>query len=550
MLIRFWLTSVRFMDAATDPAAGGAGNGGTQPAAAVATQTQSVPTAKAVTAPSPTDFAAQIMQSLGPQLTQMVGAAVAPVQAQADKLAKDLEAAKAPQRQAAALFGGQPGHGGVIVGERQTSRGFQFQRVLGYQQGLPGYDAENCKVENEFCTDLRQMYAQAGLSMDGQDYNGRAPMLCPLDSSMIPDEFKQRLAPKYGDIRQFIHQGMSGASPDELKWLRQKQGYFGRHQQALNTFDDSGMGIFLEPGPHGEMIEYIRPREALTRAGVRDIALPPNGYLPFGKQTGTGVAYWVGEDQATTTSQPTTGRGEMRAKKAAALVQIPNELFKYASGTTEAFIRADIGALIALLEDKAGLEGSGTSTQPLGISNLPGVINHTRTLVLGTNGNQFEPRTPSAMITDVEDLNYDVETDGWAWVLRSPMWEQISNRRATMFSGGGETGQYMFPIQAADMSKGINADTMRGWPIVKSGQVTNTVTKGSKSNLSRVYGGIWRNLLRGRVGVIEFAMATQGDSLFPNYRSQLRAIDFVDYFARYANCFAIADAIDMTLPNG
>lgn len=545
-----WNLVAIFCDVALDPAAAGAGNGG---AAAVATQTQSVATGTQAKPPANAQaFAAEIMQHITPGLQALVQAEIKPIADQAQALTTQLDEARKPVRQAAAVFGGGAGNGGVIVGERSSSRGFQYQRVIGYQQGLPQYESgEQCKVEREFCRDLRQLYSQAGLSMDGLNHSGREPMLCVLDSNYIPDEFKQQLSQKFGDLKVFIKQGMQGASPDEMRWLAKKtQAYGGQMQQALSQFDDSGMGIFLEPGPHGEMIEYIRPREALTKAGVRDIALPPNGYLPFGSQTGQAAGYWVGESEQIIKSQPTTGRKEMRAKKAAALVQIPNELFKFASGTTEAFIRSDVGMVIALLEDKAGLEGVGTDTQPRGIRNYAGVTKHTRTLVIGTNGNQFEPRTASAMIVDVENLNYDVETDGWAWIMRSPMWEELTTRRAVMYSGGGETGPYLFPVQTTDLSKGINADTLRGWPVVKSGQISNTLTKGSSSALSYVVGGIFRNLLRGRVGVIEFAMATQGDSLFPNYISQLRAIDFIDYMPRYESCFNIADLIDMTLPNG
>lgn len=569
MLIRSWLARFTgFMDPVTPPEGAGAGNGGAAAAAAAAAAvihpgtpvtpavTQGAAATPQVANPINTQaFADAIMQRIGPQISQAVAAQIQPVQDQANQLAAALTAATQPNRQAVTqanqLFNGGPGNGGVAVGERGTSRGFQFQRVLGYQQGMEEFQAENCKVEREFCQDLRAMYRQAGLALDGIPINGREPMLCVLDSNYIPEEFRQRLAKKFGDLPTFIHQGLAGADPDQLRYLAKKHTQHApRIQQALSQFDDSGMGIFLEPGPHGEMIEYIRPREALTKAGVRDIALPPNGYLPFGKQSGQSTGYWVGEAASTTTSQPTTGRSEMRAKKAAALVQIPNELFKFASGTTEAFIRADVGMVIALVEDKAGLEGTGTMTQPLGVANYPNVVNHTRTLVVGANGNQFEPRTASAMIVDIENYNFDVETDGWAWIMRSPLWEQIINRRATMYSGGGETGPYLFPVNVADYSKGIDYDTLRGYPVIKSGQVTNTITKGSNTALTRVYGGIWRNLLRGRVGVIEFAMATQGDSLFPNYLSQLRAIDFVDFMPRYETCFTIADSIDPNLPNG
>src|SRR5436190_13637015 len=115
MLQRYWLTNL-FCDAATAVDAAGAGNGGP---AAKETQTIS-PAAKPGSPNAPPNaqsFASEIMQHIGPQLQGIVADQIKPIQDQATQLAKDLEEAKKPQRQAATLFGGGPGHGGVIVGE-------------------------------------------------------------------------------------------------------------------------------------------------------------------------------------------------------------------------------------------------------------------------------------------------------------------------------------------------------------------------------------------------------------------------------------------------
>lgn len=312
-------------------------------------------------------------------------------------------------------------------------------------------------------------------------------------------------------------------------------------------WDDTEAGIFTELGPKGEMIELVRNREIISRVGATNITLPPNGYLPFPKQTGAATGYWVGEAEAITASSQTTGRLELRARKAAALTTLPNELLRFGTPSVEAFVRSDLAAVLSLLLDTAALEGAGTATTPLGLINHSGIISHSTTQKTGANGDTFEPETPSGMIADIEEQNHDPNRDGGAFIMRPKMWQNIQHRRADTITSGDQNGQWLFAINRENIANGA-ASMLEGYPVYRSTQVSNTRSKGSASDLTYVAFGVWRHMLIGRIGILEFAMATQGDTTFNQDQTKLRAIQHVDVGLRYEDAFAWVDTVDMDLP--
>jgi len=453
---------------------------------------------------------------------------------------------QAHQEQRDRLFGGAPfARKGEDV---MNSRGYQYYRIVGHAQGAQGFSADNCKHEMEISRQLDEFYSRQGLQKAGVRTGISEPVMVPLGSGMIADEIRQSLDEEFGDFQQFLGSGMAGATPDGIRHQAAKADIQQNLiQQALSMFDDSALGIFTDAGPMGEMITLIRNQELLTRVGATQVTLPPNGHLDFGKQTGSATGYWVGEEEAITGSEQTTGRLELRAKKCAALVTIPNELIRFGTSDVEAFIRADIARVLALLIDLAGLQGTG-GTQPKGILNHSGIINHTSSLTLATDGNTFNPDTPASMIADLEEVNHDPERDGLNWCMRGKMWKNIRTRRTgSGYAADDGAGGWLFDVNRADISNG-QATRLDGHPVVKSSQVSNTREKGSSSDLSYVLGGIFRHLFIARVGVLEFATATQGDTTFAQDQSKLRAIQHADIGLRYEDAFVIADKLDMDLP--
>lgn len=515
-----------------------------------APQQQAAPVAPVVQSIISSDQLAAITQSVTATVTATVQAAVTPVAQQTAALAARVEQLAQPQGNVQQLYA--DGTAGRATAFRQgesplASRGFQYQRIGGHLLGYQQFAQDQCKVELEFSQDLANYYAQAGMSplMENQ----RRSILVPLSSTMIPDECHTALRQKWGNIGGLIAQGVSGVDPDRMRSVAQRSGYqdMGRVNQALSMFDDSAMGIFTEAGPHGEFITLIRNREALSRLGATSVMLPPNGYLPFGKQTGGGTAYWVGERATITPSEQTTGRKEMRARKLACITTLPNELLRFASVDSEAFVRADMAAVMSLKADLAGLEGTGSTTQPKGILNYSGIVTHTASMTLATDGNTFEPRTATQMQVELEERNHDPEMDGGAYLMRSKMWGNIVERRSSAHTAGTFDGPFLFPTNRDDVSKGA-APRLRGYPVVRSSQVSNTRDKGSATDLSYVLFGIWKHLLIGRIGVMEFAQTNSSDTNFTQDLTSLRCIQFIDYGLRYEDAFVLCDDIDMDLP--
>lgn len=492
--------------------------------------------------------AEQLQAAAGPiveQVRQTIDAQLAPVREQQTALSTRLDELAKPTRQAGSLFGG--GAPGVRTGEDPlSSRPFQMMRAMSYAQGSDRHNEDNCKLELQVSRRLKQYYDRHGLSFGGVPSNGRETVVVPLSMSMLPEEL---LEDEFfaGEVRQAIAAGTDGASLGEMRSIAQAAGLDQRRvNQALSIFDDSAGGVFTSPGPHGDFIELIRANEVLSRAGATSVTLPPNGYLPFMKGTGSTTGYWLGESEAITPSEPSTSRMELRAKKAAALVDLPNELMRFGGSAVEAWIRADLARTLGLLVDTAGLEGVGSTNEPKGLINYAGIVDHTAGTV-AADGNTFEPEDPAGMLSDVEEQDHDPERDGFTWVMRPKMWNKILNRRAAAHTVNVEDGNWLFPVNRDAIQNGLPG-ALLGHPVVKSTQVSNTRTKGSGTDLSYVLGGIFRHLIIGRVGVLEFAMTTEGANRFDKYQTGIRAIQFVDTGVRYEDAFVLCDTIDMDLP--
>jgi HK97 family phage major capsid protein len=350
------------------------------------------------------------------------------------------------------------------------------------------------------------------------------------------------------EVRYTMQQGVRGAGVDQLRWAMQRAGMDGNAiRQTLSQFDDTAGGVFTHDGTQGEMIELIRAKEVFSRAGVSEITLPPNGRLPFPKQTSASSGYWVGENQAVTESEPGTGAFELLAKKLACLIKCPNELIRFGTPSVEAFFRSDMARVLALKADRTLLDGVGATTSPKGLINFDGVNTYVASTV-ATDGNTFEPEDVNLMLSVVEELDHDLDTAAWKWIMRPKMWTNIQNRRAG--SGYGDDdhkGAWLFPINRSDIAAG-RASMLAGHPVLRSTQVSGVRTKGSSSDLSYILGGVFAHYLLGRIGVLEITTTTQGDTAFANDQTWLKAIQHLDGAPRYPNAFVFCDSSAMDLP--
>lgn len=533
------------MDGDPDAASGGGGGTAAPPAEPVTTQTP---------AAVPGELTAA-QQAVIDRVTQSVTAQMQPALDRLDAVEQRLNQAAAPaggvnqNANASSLFGG--GAPAIRQGEDPlASRGYEFQRAIGYSSQR--FDREQAKLETEYSAFLQSTMAQYGFFGAGQGPNR---LMVPMWQAAIPVDIRAEATRRFGDYHQLMQRSVAGAGTDGAMLVEdicQRNGIAMDSpdgmaiRQTLSVFDDSSLGVFTRPGPKGEMIALLRAAEVISRAGATNVALPPNGYLPFGRQTGAGQAYFVGENQSITESEPTTGELVLQAKKLACRVTMPNELRMFGGPEVELFLRADMVLNMALKADLQTLEGQGATTSWKGIINYSGITTHTASLSQAANGDTFEPDTVGAMLSDLAENNHNTEDSSCAWVMRPKMWyDNILQRRADAVSADDGAGGYLFDV--ARSVDGNRPQSLHGRPNILSTQVSNTRAKGASSDLSYVLLGCFRHVIIGRIGVMEFATQVEGDTVFANYQTGLRAVQHMDVGLRYQDAFVLADDIDMDL---
>ncbi len=149
----------------------------------------------------------------------------------------------------------------------------------------------------------------------------------------------------------------------------------------------------------GSFIDLLRNRLALANAGVTMLS-GLQGNISIPRQSSASTAYWVGENVAPTESQQAIDQVNMTPKTVGAFVDYGRRLLLQASIDVEAMVRNDLTRVIALELDRAGIYGTGSSNQPLGLVNTTGIGSQT----ISTYGTFDEY---IGMETDVATANAD-----------------------------------------------------------------------------------------------------------------------------------------------
>ncbi len=421
-----------------------------------------------------------------------------------------------------------------------TSRGFSFLKMLGLVSGAI-QDKDQAKVEINVHNRLHKCLADDGGSTNGYVYGGQGMrFLAPLGTSFlqesrVPRDFR-------AEMKALVNAGAEGADYDHMKWIRTKQlQQAGYGQKALSWLNPLTGGSLVAPPEMGELIELLRNKEALVNAGARVVPLPPQGRLKYPSQTSASNTYWVGENSPIPDSIIGTGEVTLQAKKLAVLIKAPNELIRFASPAAEALLRDDMTKSLALGLDLAGLQGSGTDTQPRGILNMPNINNVTPSGTDSGNGFAVQGVDIYRLIAAVEESNAEYE----AFIMRPKTLYKYYQLRADSVAANDGAGPFLFNLirEAQDDTPA----TLAGYPVVKSTQVSQSLSRGTSNNLTYVIGGMWSDLLIGMFGAIEFASTAQGDTSFVQDQSWLRGILSCDVQARHQAAFSVLKYLDTTI---
>ncbi len=410
------------------------------------------------------------------------------------------------------------------------SRGFSYARLLGRMYGV--LQPEHAKVELELSERLRKSFLSTG---------GYEPLpntiLAPFGVDYFPDDLIDN-AFRY-EMKSLTFAGVAGLDTQEVSWLRTKA-YTDYSKKTQSWLDETLGGALVAPPEMGELIQLLRNKDALVNAGARIVPMPPQGRLKVPRQTAATVGYWVGEKVQIPESQFKTGALNLSSKKAATLVTTPNELLRYASPAVEALVRADMTKTLSLTIDKGLLDGGGGDNVPLGLINTPNIATVTPKTV-GANGNKLAPQDVYSFISAIQANNAEME----GWIIRPELWAAMLAYRATVLTAGDNLGLFLF-----DITRGVGQgapDRLAGHPVTVTNQVSNARKKGSGNNLTYLAAGQWRDFLMAVFGAIEFAQATQGDSLFAYDQTFIRAILAADGGPRHPGAFAVADQLLMAV---
>jgi len=218
----------------------------------------------------------------------------------------------------------------------------------------------------------------------------------------------------------------------------------------------------------GDFIDLLRNRLALANVGATVLnGLQGNVSIP--RQTSAASAFWVGENAAPSESQQAFDQISMTPKTIGAFVDYSRKLLLQGSIDVESMIRMDLARVLSLEIDRVGIYGTGSTNQPLGLTNTTGLGSQTITGT-GTFAEYVSMETKVAVANaDVASMYYIINATS-----RGAL-------KTTEKSAGGTVGNFA-----------LMDDTLNGYPVVVTNQLgTNDCLFG---DFSQMILGLWSGL--------------------------------------------------------
>ncbi len=274
----------------------------------------------------------------------------------------------------------------------------------------------------------------------------------------------------------------------------------------------------------GSFIDLLRNKMLLTKMGttlltglIGDIAVP--------KQLGGTACYWVDEGGAPDESAATFGQVAMTPKTVGARTEISRKLLLQSSLDIEGFIRNDLATTVALGIDMAGINGSGSGSEPEGILNVTGI----GSVSLGANGGTLSWEKVVELWSSVALENADVGNTGF--ITNSLVCGQL-----LVTEKSASTGKFL--VDGFPNPEGFV--TLAGARCGISNQVPHDLKKGTGTKLSALLFGNFADLMIGMWGTLDLTIDPYSKAESGTIR--VIALQDVDVAVKRAQSFAaIAD---------
>ena len=332
----------------------------------------------------------------------------------------------------------------------------------------------------------------------------------------------------------FLRAFSSMTSGDWTEAAFEKEVFDQTRKRALDTGTGT-TGGFIVPNQYiAEIVELLRAESVVMGMGATVLSGLVGSPVEIPKQTGGATAYWVGENAAITESQQAFGQLSLTPKQVAAMVKMSNRFMNLSDPSGEAMVRRDLAQVIALAIDLAALRGTGSSSQPLGIVNTPGISN----VEIDTNGGAFDWDIASQMEGKLEDAN---ALRGSLGYVTHPKVKRLLKRiRIAQYSAQTD-GEYLFNPIMSD----AQLEAQLGTPLRGTTQLPINLEKGSSGAVcSEVIFGNWQELIIGQWGGLEFMASGETGDAFEKAQTWIRVIQEVDIALRHPESFCLVnDAI-------
>ena len=269
----------------------------------------------------------------------------------------------------------------------------------------------------------------------------------------------------------------------------------------LNIGTNSAGGYLMPTTLLGaSFIEMLRARLVIQRLGA--IMLTDlSGNIAIPSQTGAATGYWVTEGSAPTESQQTLGQMPLVPRTVGAYTDYTRKLLMQQSVDVEAFVRADLAAVIAQALDQAAISGPTGGASPVGIINTTGI----GSVPGGTNG---AAPTYAHMVSLEEQISLaNADVASMSYLINS----QVRRVLRTTQEFASTNGKAVYTKAAGS----VDGDIL-GYTAATTNLVPSNLTKGTANGVcSAIILGNFADLVIGLWGGLDlmvdpYTLATSG----------------------------------------
>jgi len=333
----------------------------------------------------------------------------------------------------------------------------------------------------------------------------------------------------------FAFHALAGAKGDKDKAIArlEKDGHSGI-SAALSGATEAAGGVTLPRPLAAQVIELLRPRVVMRRAGVRAFPMPA-GQIRHARQSGAATAAYGAENSAIAASEPTFGKLDQTFKKLGALVPIGNSLLRHSSVDMAMMARDDLLEVMSLREDLGFLRNDGSGDLPKGVvswclvGNLQSAVANTVSVV---------DLALRKAINKVETANVGMTNCGW--VLRPDVKNFLASLRdANNF--------LLYPSIET-------AGTLKGYPIYTTTQLPDNLGVGT--NESEIVFCAFDQMMIGDSMTLSLAVSSEASyvdgggntvSAFQRDLTLMRAISEHDFAPRQDAGIAVIRGVAWTI---